>query len=107
MTTVTFEPYYDTYMFRCSGHSGYSAPGHDIVCSAVSVLCYTLDDFLSRSELEGRISSYKRDFSDGYVSIDFEAVRIEDTGLFDGIEAILGGFRLLSEHFPEYVAAEF
>lgn len=107
MTTAAFEQYHDSYMFSCTGHSGYDVPGHDIICSAVSVLCYTLDEFLARSQAEGRIRSYNREFEEGYVALSFETVCEEDTGLFDGIEAVLGGFRLLSEHFPEYVEAEF
>lgn len=106
MTNVTFEQYHDSYMFSCTGHSGYGVPGHDIICSAVSVLCYTLDEFLDKAQTDGRISSYNREFEEGYVALSFETVCPEDTGLFDGIDAVLGGFRLLSEHFPEYVDAE-
>ncbi len=106
MTTVSFDTYYDTGIFQCEGHSGYSEPGSDIVCSAVSVLCYTLDEYLSRLELEGRISSYKREFTDGYVSMEF-GYNPYDGGISDGVEAIMGGFSLLSEHFPEYVTTEF
>ena len=107
MTTVTFDPWYDNYIFQCEGHSGYSEPGRDIVCSAVSVLCYTMDEYLSRSLREGRIKDYKRDFSDGYAVMEFSVTSPDDTGFFDGITAILGGFCLLSEHFPQYVTAEF
>lgn len=107
MTNVSFEPYYDTYMFQCAGHSGYREKGCDIVCSAVSVLCYTLDAFLSRCECEGRIKNYKKDFSEGMAYMEFEAVCPDDTGVMDGVEALLEGFRLLSEYYPDYVAADF
>lgn len=106
MTYVTLERYYDTYIFRCVGHSGFSSTGGDMVCSAVSVLCYTLDDYLTRASLEGRIRDYTKDFSSGNVSMEFQPVNESDTGVIEGMEAILGGFALLSESFPEYVNAE-
>ena len=103
MTTVSMETYYDTNMIIVSGHSGFAESGADIVCSAVSVLCYTLDAFLARCLDEGRISSYKKDFSEGYVIMDYTLRCPEDTGVTDGVEAITEGFRLLSESYPEYV----
>ena len=47
MTDVSFVKYRDTYIFQCSGHTGYAAAGEDILCSAVSVLCYTLREYLA------------------------------------------------------------
>ena len=42
MTKITFDTYYDTYLFECIGHTEYATAGQDILCSAVSILCYTL-----------------------------------------------------------------
>ena len=87
----------------CSGGAG---------TASISVLNLALSrnrylaEFLDKAQTEGRISAYNREFADGYVSLSFETVCRDDTGLFDGIDAVLGGFRLLTEHFPEYVEAE-
>lgn len=38
---------------RVRGHAGYAEVGKDIVCAAVTVLCYALGGMLARAEDEG------------------------------------------------------
>lgn len=104
MTRISFDTYYESYIFECSGHTGYSTPGEDILCSAVSVLCYTLDRFLQKLYDEAQIESYTKEFNDGCVIMQFEAF---DKSVLDSIEILLDGFRLLSENYPEHIATDF
>lgn len=72
MTRISFDTYYDTYLFECTGHTEYASAGQDILCSAVSILCYTLRALLRDAYEEGKIDQYREDFSAGYARIDFE-----------------------------------
>lgn len=102
MTKVTLDTYYDTNLFECSGHTGFAAAGEDILCSAVSVLCYTLQSYLSSAYSQGTISRFSADFSDGQVLMQYELDE-ENNEVEACIDAILGGFRILEESFPDYI----
>ncbi len=54
MTCITFTRHRDRYLFECEGHTGYSKRGCDILCSAVSCLCYTLDAYLQGAYEDGK-----------------------------------------------------
>ena len=48
MVNITFDP--KNYELEVSGHAGQDEKGHDIVCSALSMLFYTLAQALNNSE---------------------------------------------------------
>ncbi|MBE6714676.1 MAG: ribosomal-processing cysteine protease Prp [Ruminococcaceae bacterium] len=104
MTNITFEDRGGTSFFECAGHTGYAPLGKDILCSAVSVLCYTLDAYLSRLHSEGRLIGYESFFDNGYVRIEFIFQSFKDNAKeLEGIGAILGGFLILEESFPDHI----
>lgn len=107
MTQITFTKYYDTYIFECKGHTGYASCGQDILCSAVSCLCYTLERYLTGAREKGLIESLRSDFEDGSVFISFEYA---DTAFpffaEEAVRAIMDGFVLLSESFPDHISAD-
>lgn len=105
MTDISFQLYDDTYIFECNGHTGYSTRGSDILCSAVSVLCYTLKDLLEDMEAAGRIYRLICDFRDGMAIIEFSLSSEKDTPLLEAVNALLRGFRILSDGYPEYITA--
>ncbi len=104
MTRISFDTYYDTYFFECTGHTEYASAGQDILCSAVSILCYTLRALLRDAYEEGKIDQYREDFSAGYARIDFELLD-DNTPILDSTMAILRGFQLLEEAFPDFIEA--
>ena len=105
MTMISFDTYYDTYLFECVGHTEYTTAGQDILCSAVSIFCYTLRALLRDEYEEGKIYRYREDFSAGYVRMDFE-LPDDSAPILDNIMAILRGFLLLEEAFPDYIQAD-
>lgn len=110
MTSISYLTYHDTYIFECSGHTGYADAGKDILCSAVSTLCYTLDAYLQNARERGDIARYISDFSDGNVRIEFECADIcreREEAILEAADAILGGFRLLWESFPDHISIDF
>lgn len=104
MTKIELEKYHDTYLFRSVGHTGFSTVGKDILCSAVSVLCYTLREYLENAYAKGDVTGLSYDFSEGSVEIDF-SLREEDRATKEGVRAILFGFELLRENFPDHIFA--
>lgn len=105
MTKISFDTYYDSYLFECVGHTEYASAGHDILCSAISILCYTLRALLRDAYEEGKIDRYQEDFSPGYVRMDF-ALPDDSAQILDSVMAILRGFQLLEEAFPDFVEAD-
>lgn len=105
MTKISFDTYYDTYLFECIGHTDYATAGQDILCSAISILCYTLRALLREAYEEGKIDRYREDFSAGYVRMDFD-LPDDSAQILDNIMAILRGFLLLEEAFPDYIEAD-
>ena len=105
MTKISFDTYYDTYLFECVGHTEYASAGQDILCSAVSILCYTLRALLREAYEEGKIERYREDFSAGYVRMAFE-LPDDNALILDNTMAILRGFQLLEEAFPDFIEAD-
>ena len=106
MTEVSFVKYRDTYIFQCSGHTGYAAAGEDILCSAVSVLCYTLREYLAGTELDSRLAKLSHTFVPGEVVIEFRPADEGDAALIEAVRAILGGFEILAESFGDYISTD-
>lgn len=106
MTEISFVKYRDTYIFQCSGHTGYAAAGEDILCSAVSVLCYTLREYLAGARLDSRLTKFSHTFVPGEVVIEFQAADEGDTALTEAVRAILGGFDILAESFGDYIRTD-
>ena len=107
MTKITFLNYNEKYIFECMGHTEYASYGKDVLCSAISVLCYTLAAYLSRAATEGKICSYHSHFAPGEVHLSFELCdTYPDNIAIQVVQAILDGFALLAESFPDYVCAE-
>lgn len=104
MTAITCHEYYDRYLFIAEGHSGFGKKGEDIVCAAVSALCFTLLETL-RDEQSSQHLILKRDVvNDGYICIEaepfsFAAERIQ--AIFD---TVFTGLLMLAEKYPEYVS---
>lgn len=104
MTRISFENYRDTYIFECCGHTGYASAGRDILCSAVSVLCYTLASYLEKQKSEGALTSFLSDFSEGYARMSFDiSDTADERSITEAVRAILFGFALLEESFPDHI----
>ena len=100
MTTVFYDP--DRLRLTVEGHAGYAPAGEDLVCAAVSVLCWTL---ISEAEAEERyhtetVADDKRAYIDVRCSPE-GATAYACSYLFD---IIVSGFALLAENYPEYIS---
>lgn len=100
MTEVKMKQVFDVYSVSIKGHAGYADIGKDIVCSACSILTYSLDRFLSDMEKKGKVTILEVEADNGNVNIVFE---IKDSNILYGIDAIKGGFELLAENYQDFV----
>ena len=101
MTKIAYETYYDTHLIECVGHTEYTA-GADILCSAVSSLCYALKEYLSQAERDGRIMGLSVSLEKGFFAASFRV--FEDRSALEGVSAIICGFRVLERSFPDHVS---
>lgn len=102
MTTVRYEP--DEFRMTISGHAGSGRAGEDLVCAAVTALARTLQaGTLERPEYQ---ATFYENQQAGEMSV--QCFPEEDTASFCDylFRIILCGYRVLAEHYPEYVTVE-
>lgn len=103
MTKIVYETYYNTHIIECSGHTDYSC-GDDILCSAVSILVATLKAYLEKGESNGEVSNLKCILQSGQSYITFDCN--EDSPVLCGVDALVMGFEILSDAYPDYISFE-
>lgn len=97
MITVHIRESGDFRELEATGHALYAPEGQDIVCSAFSILIYTLVDFLLKDE---KVSIYKNKIEPGNICIGFNA---ENTSALTAFNTVVGGIKLLAESYPENI----
>lgn len=84
------------------GHAGQAEKGEDLVCSAVSILTYTIAENV-RNLCKRHIGYISLEEGDSEVDIFFNSEG-EFKEIGGKIEAIATGFEILAESYPKYVA---
>ena len=103
MTRIAYETYYDTHLIECVGHTEYKV-GADILCSAVSALCYALKEYLTEAEKAGKVLGLQVSIEKGFFSASFRMS--EDSDATEGVSAILCGFKVLEGAFPDHISLD-
>ena len=103
MINITFKP--QSLELEITGHAGADVKGKDIVCSAVSMLFYTLADSLVKSEeMLKKHPIIKMEDGNGYIKC---RPRKEYQGNISLIYwTILNGYQLLAEEYSQYITFE-
>lgn len=102
MTNVSIESRGPVHEIKLTGHAAWDETGHDIVCSAISMLTYTLASYITKMEEAGDLQAMTIELQPGDVYI--RAVANED--YFDQeklrviVDMIRTGFKLLAEKYP-------
>lgn len=104
MTEIRVEASKEKGRFKllAEGHAGYSNEGGDIVCAAISTLCCTLAEALTRLMQEGKAVLTRCTMTTAHV--DIEAACVEgctDTCIV--FFAILSGLEILEKEYPKHV----
>ena len=100
MINITFKP--KTYELEISGHAGHGKKGKDIVCSAVSILFYTLGEALYESaDMLEEAPIFKDEDGEGYLScIPRREYKPNVTLIY---WTILNGFQLIADSYKKNV----
>ena len=106
MTKVFYREYYDHYLLIIEGHASFSEKGTDIVCSAVSILVYTLLNILKDEESDKRLAIRREIVRDGYFCVEVEPFDFSKNRTKGIIDTIIMGLALLNQEYPENVTLE-
>lgn len=100
MVNITFDP--KNFELEVTGHAGQDEKGHDIVCSALSMLFYTLAQALNKSEdMLKKLPIIKIADGNGYIKC---RPKKEYMGnIARTYWTILCGIELLVEEYPQYI----
>lgn len=106
MTKVFYREYYDRYLLIIEGHASYKEKGNDIVCSAVSILVYTLLNMLKDEESDKRLKLKREIVRDGYFCVEVEPFDFSKNRTKGIIDTTIMGLALLNQDYPENVKLE-
>lgn len=89
-------------MLKMSGHANSAEPGRDIICSAASILAYTLAQNVEFLEKGGVAKDVNVILEDGNALVSCREVEEKET-LLCVYDTVTTGFMLLSNTYPECV----
>lgn len=104
MIKVTY--YRNQHRLTVEGHAGSGANGHDLVCSAASVLTYTLASFVSNMAAAGQLKAKSIKLDEGNARVSCKTKAKHDSAVTLVFDSICAGFELLHENYPTYVMYE-
>lgn len=93
-------------MLTAEGHAGFNKKGGDIVCAAVSVLCFTLLECVKDEQSSGRAKIIRSAVSDGSFTLEAEPYDFARERFNAIFETVLSGLWLIAEQYPDYVKFE-
>ena len=101
MIEITFKP--KTMAVKVTGHAGQAEKGQDIVCSAVSILFYTLAQAVMDS-MEALVDEPLVITNDGDGLVACKPKKEYEATMQRTYWTILTGFELLAQEYKEYVS---
>ena len=94
----------DSHIVTATGHAGFAPVGQDIVCSAISILLYTLAADIGEGVEAGMVQRQDVQLNPGESAVScvpHSAFKVPVTWMFD---AVCSGFTLLAQQYPEFVS---
>ena len=86
------------------GHAGQAKKGHDLVCSAASILAYTLAKYVESVDNAGGLKEPPHiEAEDGYMLIEAKPTEEYLAEVLNAYFVAELGFHLLSQNYPQYV----
>ena len=93
-----------TFLFQIDGHAGQDDSGHDIVCSAASILAYTLAQTMRYiAEQKGFETKPVIHLSDGKATVLVRPKEEYEGEVLQTFFTIEVGYSLLAQNYPQYV----
>lgn len=104
MLNVEMKKCGSTYVLHMEGHAGQADVGHDIVCAAASILCYTAAQTALDMRDRGELRKKPRiDVEAGESVITLCPAKDAEAEAIVALRTVATGFALLAHHYPEYV----
>lgn len=104
MLNVTFAAKGDTITMVLNGHAGQADDGHDIVCSACSILAYTVAHIVNAEDKEGSLKAKPLIVLEkGSAIISCEPKPEKYNELLHAFYYAEVGYTLLARNYPEFV----
>lgn len=104
MITVTYRPKY--HCLKMTGHARSGEEGHDLVCSAASILAYTLAADIAKLKERRAVRDYQVTMDKGEADIRCTPYTKMDNVVGLCFESVCTGFALLARDYPENVKYE-
>lgn len=101
MITVKYDA--ENYTLEVEGHAGYEEPGKDIVCSAASILAYTLAQNLMFEEEDGNVQDLCTFLEQGNAKISCRPAEGKEEEISCIFSVIRTGFLLLGTNYPKFI----
>lgn len=104
MLKVTFEKNETGISLMVKGHAGQAEIGNDIICSACSILAYTVAQFVKNAEAEGDLNFPPHIYLESGDAIVSCSPTKEAYDTIYGVYLFASvGYKLLAHNFPQYV----
>lgn len=102
MTKILYDP--QNLMLSIQGHSGYAKAGSDIVCAAVSIVSYMLEESLKEDE---QLNAHcHRDVRDATFTAECYPTYTAREKCKTLMGMAVNGLRMLAEEYPKHVTIE-
>ena len=89
---------------RVKGHAGQAKRGHDIVCSAASILAYTVAQYLRYVHQQGGLAKKPRIILDeGNALIVAKPTQAFEGEVLNAFFVAEVGYNLLAQNYPQYL----
>lgn len=105
--TFTYMKDTDTIAMSIEGHSGQAEKGKDLICSAASILAYTVAKYVEYVEkAEGLLLKPRIEIEDGHMLIVAKPTEKYLAEVLNAFFVAEVGFHLLAENYPQHVDIE-
>lgn len=86
-----------------NGHTGMLINNKDVGCIAVSTLTSSIVASMQLEDSKGNLDSCHISIKDGSIRLDISPIEYEVQRIKGMFDVIVLGYRLLAEHYPQYV----
>ena len=92
------------FVLKVEGHAGQAEPGQDIVCSAASILAYTLAQEIKFRHKDGHLEGEPTIvLEDGDATISCKVKKELEQDMRVVFDTIMSGFELIEHNYPQYL----
>ena len=104
MIKATFTQENEAIILKVEGHAGQDVKGHDIVCSAASILTYTIAQYLKYIHERGGLQKKPHIvLNDGNALIVAKPTKDYEGEVLNAFFVAEVGYSLLAQNYPQYV----